>query len=390
MQLRKRREQAELPAVRPLRVLPGALTRAGSLLQVAEVPSWLGDSASREAALTIPSIAACRDLIVGAAVQMGLYSYRGPERLEAGPLLTQPDPDTIFPATLGGTVDDLAFYGRAYWRVLAFDGAGSEQNPDGFPIRARWIPYPNIQPDVSNDSGAYAQLNGYRIDGERGLVPAREVIRFDSSMPGVLAIGGRTIASALAIEDAARRFASIDLPAGTLKNEGTELSDDEAAELVAAFQTARQANAIAFLQGIAYERTDVSADDLQLIEARALAATECARLFNVPVAMIGASPSGNAASLLYQNLSSQLAVFVSSAVAPHLRTIEATLSLPSVTPRGQRVAFDVQTFLRSDPEAASAYARELYAADLISRDEARSFLGIPSPTAAGDLTPGRV
>jgi len=355
-----------------------------------EVPGWFGESATREAALTIPAVVACRDLIVGAAVQMGIYTYRGSERLAAGPLLTQPDPDTVYPATLGGTLDDLLFYGRAYWRVLAFDGAGSEQNPDGFPIRARWIPFPNVTPIVTEDTGAYARLEGYEIDGERGVIPPNQVIRFDSSLPGVLAVGGRAISSALAIEDAARRFATVDLPAGTLHNEGTELGDDEAAELVEAFQTARQANAIAFLQGITYERTDISADDLQLIEARALAATEMARLFNVPVAMISASPSGNAASLLYQNLASQLAIFVSSSVAPHLRTIEATLSLPSVTPRGQRVAFDVQTFLRSDPEAASAYARELYAADLISRDEARSFLGIPSPDAAGDLTPGRV
>jgi hypothetical protein len=347
-------------------------------------------AAGRDAALTIPSVVACRDLIVGAAVQMGIFAYRGPERLEPGPLLTQPDPDTVWPAMLGGTLDDLLFYGRAYWRVLAFDGASSEQNPDGFPIRARWIPYASVQPKVTNDSGAYATLEGYTVDGERGLIQPREIIRFDSCLPGVLSVGGRTIASALLIEDAARRFATVELPAGTLQNEGAELNEDEAAAIVARFQTARQSNAVAFLQGITYQRTDVSADDLQLIEARALASTECCRLFKVPVAMVSASPSGNASALLYSNLPSQLAVFVSSAVAPHLRTIETTLSLPSVTPRGQHVAFDVQAFLRSDPAAASEYARELYAADLISRDEARAFLGIPSPIAAGDLTPGRV
>ena len=344
---------------------------------------------SRDAALTIPTVFACRNLVVGAAGQMGVYCYRGTERLDPGPLLAQPDPDTIWPATLGGTIDDLLFYGRAYWYVLAFDGAASEQNPEGFPIRARWIPYGDVTPLVSQETGAYSRLEGYRISGVSETADPRHVIRFDSPLPSILAVGARTITAALAIEDAARRFAGVELPAGVLQNEGTELGPDEAASVVAEFQTARQQNAIAFLQGVTYERTDVSADDLQLVEARSLAATECARLFNVPVAMVSASPSGNASALLYSNLASQLAVFVSTAVAPHLRTIESTLSLPSVTPRGQRIAFDIQTYLRSDPDAASTYAQELYAADLISREEARSFLGIPS-TSTSDLTPGRV
>jgi HK97 family phage portal protein len=234
-------------------------------------------------------------------------------------------------------------------------------------------------------------LRGYQIAGDRDPVDPRFVIRFDSPQPGVLITGATTIANALATEAAARRFADVELPAGVLQNEGTELGDDEARELVTSFQTARQANAIAFLQGVKYERTDISAHDLQLVEARSIAATDCTRLFNVPVSMIGASPSGNASALLYSNLTSQLAVFVSGAVSPHLRTIETTLSLPRVTPRGQSVAFDVQPFLRSDPAAAAEYARELYAADLITRDEARAFVGVPSDSSStSTLEPGRV
>lgn len=340
-------------------------------------------------ALTIPTAKTCRDLIVGAAVQMGVGRFRGGERIELGSLLSQPDPDTTWSATLAGTVDDLIFYGRAYWIVLAYDGQGTEQNPRGFPVRARWIPYSEVVIEVDDNGGAYSRLIGYRITGIDGVVPPEQVIRFDSSLPGVLAFGARAISSANAIEAAARRFADVQLPAGVLQNEGTELGPDEAADVVTAFENARASNAIAFLQSITYERTDISADDLQLIEARALADTEIARLFNTPVAMVSASPTGNSASLLYQNLSSQLAIFVSNAVAPHLTTVEQTLSLPSVTPRGQSVAFDVQAFLRSDPQAAADYAMQLYAADLVTRDEARGYLGIPSTVAPG-LEPGRV
>jgi len=213
------------------------------------------------------------------------------------------------------------------------------------------------------------------------------VIRFDGAQPGILAYGARTILTALAIESAARRFADVDIPAGVLTNQGTEVSDDEGRDIVASFEEARQTHSVAFLQSVTYERTDINPHDLQLIEARAIAATDCTRLFNVPVAMVGASPSGNATALLYQNLDATLALFVSNAVAPHLRVIEQTLSLPAVTPNGQRVAFDVQAFLRSDPAAAAAYALDLYNADLITRDEARGFLGIPAAAPAA-LEPG--
>ena len=370
------------------RVAVPALPRPGNL-QTATI-TYPYAAASRETALTIPTVSACRDLIVGAAVQMGIGRHRGGERIEPGPLLTQPDPDTTWTAVLAGTVDDLLFYGRAYWYVLAHDGEGTEANPQGFPVRARWIPYGSVTPEVDEDTGAYARLEGYRVEGLDGVVPPEYVIRFDSPLPGVLAFGARTIAGALAIENAARRFAEIELPAGVLQNEGTELGPDEAQELVDGFQASRQANTIAFLQSVTYERTDINAEDMQLIEARALAATECARLFNVPVAMVSASPSGNSASLLYQNLAQQLAVFVSNAVAPHLRTVEGTLSLPSVTPRGQRVSFDVQAFLRTDPQAAATYALDLYAADLVDRNEARAFLGIPATPNGPELEPGRV
>ena len=191
------------------------------------------------------------------------------------------------------------------------------------------------------------------------------------------------------LEDAARRLAAVELPAGTLKNEGTELGPDEAHEIVAKFQESRRSNGVAFLQGVSYNREALSAADLQLIEARANVATDVARLFNVPVAMIGASPSGNASALLYSNLSQQLAILVSSAVAPHLRTVELTLT--DVYPRGTSVAFDVQTFLRSDPQAAADYATGLLAAGVIDQREARSLLGIPStPAPTADLTPGKV
>jgi phage portal protein BeeE len=333
--------------------------------------------------MSIPPLAMCRNLIVDAIVQMPLYRYRGDERLEPGALLTQPDPDTIGAATIGATVDDLLFHGRAYWQVIGRD-------PEGFPRAARWQPHGNVQPEVKDHGGGYAELKGYRIDGERGVVPADDVLRFDSPNPGVLDVGGPALLAALDLEQAARRLASVELPAGVIQAEsGSDISPDDAALMVDEFQATRRINGIAYLQGATYSREQLSPADLQLVEARAQVATDCARLCSVPVSMIGASPTGGASAMLYANLGSQLALFVSSACAVHYHTIEATLSTPQATPRGQRVAFDVQAFLRSDPEAAAKYAIDLEAAGLIDRNEARALLGIPAAPSP-DLQPGRV
>ena len=370
-------------ARRPSATIPrsGAVVRTGTALELSEL-AWIGEGVSRETALSVPSVAACRNLVVGTVVQLSLYRYRGGERLEPDALTTQPDPSTTIAATLGGSVDDLLFYGRAYWRVI-------DRDAEGYPRRARWAPVNDVTPETVDKGGSYSELTGYRVAGVDKVLEPADVIRFDSPIPGVLDVGGRAIASAIELENKARQLSSVELPSGVLKNEGTELGEDEARELVASFQESRRENGIAFLQGVAYSREDLNAADLQLIEARANVATEIARLFGVPVAMIGASPSGNASALLYSNLSQQLAIMVSGAVAPHLRTLELTLT--AVYPRGQSVAFDVQTFLRSDPQAAAEYATGLLGADVIDRAEARSMLGIPSsPAPAADLTPGKV
>ena len=194
----------------------GPVVRAGTPLEVAEI-AWIAEGVGRELALSIPSVAACRNLIVGTVVQLGLFRYRGGERLDPGYLLSRPDPSTSWPATIGGTVDDLVFNGRAYWHVL-------DRDSESYPTRARWTPVADVTPKTRSTGGAYNELIGYTVAGVDGDVPIADLIRFDSPLPGVLDIGGRTLASAIELEAAARRLAGVELPAGVLTNEGQELS----------------------------------------------------------------------------------------------------------------------------------------------------------------------
>ena len=148
-------------------------------------------------------------------------------------LLSKPDPSTTMGATIGGSVDDLLFYGRAYWRVL-------DRDAEGVARRARWTPCSDVTVEPRSTGGSYSELDGYRIAGVKEIVAPADLIRFDSPIPGVLDVGGRTLAGAIETYEAQRRYASAELPAGTLKNEGAEVSPEEADEIVAEFQAKRR------------------------------------------------------------------------------------------------------------------------------------------------------
>ena len=353
-------------------------------------PVLYGWSASRDQAMSIPTVAACRNLICGTVAQLDVQRTRGAEVLAPGALLSRPDPDATWPATIAATVDDLLFYGRAYWLVLAFDGQATAAMPNGYPVRARRLPATDVSPTLNPDWTAYTRLDAYVVGGVS--VDPRFVIAFDAGHEGVLRYGLAALGAAYALEAAARRLSDVQLPAGVLENQGHEISEADARALVAGFQEARRENGVAFLQGIKYTREQLNAADLQLIEARANAATEVCRLFNVPVQLAAASPSGNASAQLYANLTTTLASLLTGAVGPYLRAVESSLSSEQVSPRGQDVHFRAGQWLRADPAAAADYATGLYSAGIISRDEARTFLQI-APDASGaplDLTPGKV
>jgi hypothetical protein len=384
----RRRLEAELGSKPPVSSQLAAVRSVRTGLLELEAPGWwLSLPVSRELAMSLPTVAAGRNLICGTVSQLDVHRYRGGEQLEPGSLLTQPDPDSVWPVTIAETVDDLLFYGRSAWLVLAYDGQATDRNPSGLPVRARRIPPTSWSANLSSDLAAYTRLESYTIGGSE-LEPTA-LITFDAGHEGVLAFGARTLAAGYALELAARRHADVELPAGTLTNEGHELSQDEAATMVAAFQAARREHTVAFLQGLKYSREALNPADLQLVEARAIAATDQARLLGVPVAMVAASPTGGGNAMLYANLGATQALLLTQAVAPFLRCIEAVLSSDQVTPRGQSVAFSTSQWLRADPQAAADYATSLEAGGIITVPEARGYLGIPAAVPS-DLTPGRV
>jgi hypothetical protein len=287
--------------------------------------------------MSLSVCANARGLIVGIASQLSVQRLRGDEELDPGSLFSQPDPDETWPTTIGGTVDDLIWYGSSYWLVLRRDA-------EGFPSRARRLPWATVGVREDPDWGKFSRVREYLVGGVS--VSPEDVLRFWMPGLGVLRDSAGVLLDALTLQAAATRSATIPVPPGVLYNEGAEVGDKDAKAIVEGFDAARVTGATAFLQSMRYERVATDAADLQLVEALASKDTELARVMNVPVASVGASPTGRAHSATYANVVASLVQVVQQAIAPYLRTIEETFSMPGVTPRGQRVYFDTADWLR--------------------------------------------
>lgn len=295
----------------------------------------------REAAMSLPTISRCRDLICTAcsALPFTLWttdvSQTPHVELAIPPpsWFERPDPDRTRQWLLAWTVDDLFFYERAHWLIV-------NRFADSYPSAFRRI----CPGDLSMAAGEVTVTDA---DGHRTPVDPRDVIEFCSPIEGLLTNGFRAISIALALDAAADRFASVEVPAGVLEEQdGSEdMSSDELAEQVERFQTARLTNTIAATNKyLRYRETPTDASKMQLVEGRTYQALELARLGNVPPYLVGA-PAGT--GMTYQNALQAKGDLIDFGAGPFITCIEQTLSGPNVTPRGQHVRLDQNAWLRN-------------------------------------------
>lgn len=298
----------------------------------------------------MPAIARGRNVLCGTIGALPVRAYATVAGVTGeidGPTwLENPDPRYTRVWTLAQTLDDLIFQGRAYWTVAA-------RAATGFPAAFHYVEHSRI--GWANSRGELYRYNiPPELDGAWVLtvdgfpVADRDVVRFDAfTGTGMLEYGAREIRAALALSDAARRFAAVDLPTGVLQDLGPGMSDDEIDATLARWEGARRTHTTAYL-GSSFKYDATTAMDptqLQLIEARQQSAVECARLMNLPAQYVSA-PMG-AGNITYQNVESMRRELIDVACGPWIAGLEQRLSMNDVTPRGQQLRFDIDAFTRS-------------------------------------------
>lgn len=370
-----RAAQSLLPNPRPRDSYPGG--RGDNAMMIVTAPGttqsitldWFAESGAwgttEDLAMQIPAFCQGTTLISSSCGAFPWWSHKGDYvPLPVPVLLNQPDPEVPGNVTWTRIYRDMVLYPFAWAYVLS-------RYADGFPARMRHVPYGQCH--VGSD---YITVDGAEVD-------PRDVIRFDSpTAPGALWNGRRILATSILIEEAVRRYANFDIPAGHLKQtSGPDLLDDEIIELLTDWEKARRQHATGYLsQGLEWKEGSFDPSKLQLITAREENARDIARLLNLPPSSVNAETGS---SLTYSTVSQQQQALLNTSMVPYLDAVRNRLSMPDVTPRGTYVLPAYREFLRADLTQQAQALIAAVGAGIMTVDEARQAMHLPEMAPGG-------
>lgn len=318
---------------------------------------------NRNEAMSVPSVARCRNLIAGVVGDLPLNLYRTSTGEELGnPVwVDQPAINQPRSVTMAWTVDSLLMYGVAYWQVTEVYAE------DGRPSRFQWIP--NVKVTFNTDLYGMT-VTQYFIDAV--AVPMSGIgslVTFQAYDEGILERGSETIRAAIDLRKAAVLAAQTPMPSGVLRNNGADLDPKEIAGLLAAWKNARQNRATAYLTStLEYQPTSFSPKDMMYDSAQQFLSTEIARLCSIPAYLLSAEMNN---SMTYANVLDERKQFYSLSVAPYVNAIQDRLSMDDITARGNSVRFDVDSsFLKTEPMERLLVIEKMLSLGLITVEQA--------------------
>ena len=306
-------------------------------------------TATREQAMSVPSVARARNIICSTigSLPIETYNHFTKEHLDPNRVIMQPDPRIAGSAIYAWIAEDLLFHGVAYGQVLDSYAAS-----DNSRVRA-WT---RVAPDrvTYNLNANQTEIISYMVDGMH--VPAtglNSLIVFSGLDEGVLNRAGRTIRAAQELEKAAELYAKEPVPTMVLKSNGTNLTPERITKLLESWKVARNTRATAFLNAdVELNALGFDPQKLQLNEARQYLATEIARAVGIPASFLSAETT----SMTYSTTVMERKALIDFSLRNIITPIEQRLSAADFVPNGVEVRFDIDDFLRGSAlERAQVY-----------------------------------
>ena len=349
-------------------------------------PHLMGDLASsyfpytiptlvRADAMSVPSVARCRNLITGtiSGLPLNLYKKSTGEELGSPVWLEQPSVSQPRSVTLAWTIDSLIMFGVAYWEIT------ETYAEDGRPARFQWVNNARVNIEYNRN---LTEVEKYYVDGyERPMWGIGSLVTFQAQDEGILTRGAQTIKAAIDLQKAASVAAATPMPTGYISNSGADLDPKEVQGLLSAWKAARLNRSTAYLTStLSYQTTSYSPKDMMYNESLQFLSTEISRLMNVPAYYISADMN---TSMTYANVLDERKQFVDLSLAPYICAIEDRLSMDDITVRGNEVRFDLDSsFLRTDPMQRLLVTEKLLTLGLITTEQAMAMEDL-SPNGNG-------
>jgi HK97 family phage portal protein len=325
----------------------------------------------RAAAMSLPAVARAVTLIATTVAGLPLHRYDAAgNRVDVG-WLEQPEEGRPRWNTFSAIGQDLLLDGVSYLRIDRRD-ANNSPKLGGL----TYLPLERVGQIILQDGRTTITFDGITI-------PPEDVLGFEGWHNGIRRHGSRVIRTALALQAAARRMADTPMPAQVLKNtSGYELSDAEVDDLILAYKTARNTEAVAYLNaGVDLSPIGWDSKELQLVEAQQFVAAQLANLVGVPPHVIaGANTSGSSVS--YTNVTQENRSLIDYGLTPLIKCLEARLSMTDsagmawanqVTPRGTRIVLSLDGLLRGNPLERAQLYQILIPLGVLTVNEARAW-----------------
>jgi len=320
-------------------------------------------TATREEAMSVPTIARARGIICSSIASIGLQVRDNTTGLEVPSprVIKDPDPRVPGSATYVWTAEDLLFYGYAYWQI-------TELFADTMRVRSVQRVSPTRVSYFTNTNATAIEY--YTVDGIR--VPDSGVgslVVFYGNDEGLLNRAGRTIRTGAELERAAANYAREPLPSMVLSSNGTVLSADRIAKLLESWGVARRNRSTAFLNAdVKLDTVGFDPEKLQLAAARSYIATELARAIGIPAYFVD---SETGSSMTYSNANVTRKTLLDFSLIPLMTSISERLSMPDFVPSSQKVHFKLDDYLRGSESERVAIYKTLFDIGAISVDEIR-------------------
>ena len=344
----------EAPAVPPVAAGsgPGSWTGGAGNIGANSVGNFYSytEGVLRNNAMTVPTIARARDLIASVVATTELCMYkrqwndqtREMEEIEIAPRswLAQPDPTLPYSTFMAWLLDDLFFFGRGFLFI-------NSRTADGFPNSFQRLPAAMINTRDQAGPVWYAPSNEVYFQG--GRIEPENLVQIISPVQGIVYQSELSVQTAIRLEKARYRNATSTIPAGVLKITGGEpLTQQEMADLAAAFNSARENNQTAAIsQDVDYQPTTANPANMMLMEAANFQALEACRITNIPPYLAGI----DIGSYQYSSGKQAREDLYLFAARVYMDAIAQTLSMNNVLPQGTIVRFDIDDWI-ADVEGA--------------------------------------
>ena len=332
---------------------------------------WVSEVAARQ----IPALTAGMRLISGVIMQMPLQQKRGDDIVDPpAPIITNPSPgpNRCVADFVDEYVSDVLLYGN----YAALIGP-----PDSTGWPTQLIPLDVTTVSVGRDPRTWQPV--YRVEGWEDLdIPAELMfhVAIDKRSGelrgrGLIPTLSASLNAALAADAyAGRYFTESGMPSGVIKDSRPNLTQDQATELKQKWKAATSGTPVPVVIPASTDFTPLAtdADKAQLVQARQWDATMVAMVLGVPPFLLGIETQRHT----YTNAENEFGRFISTTIMRLLTPLEHQLTLQCL-PRGNTAQFATAALLRPDTATRASAAVTLYAAEILTLEEARTLAGFP-------------